>query len=347
MDDALLMSVLDGVTNLQKKLEALLNGKFFAVAKIRDALAANQFHHEKRTTAAGDARVEHARDVRMIHQSQRLPLGLKARDDRTRVHAELDDLDGHFAPERRRLRGAINDTTAAFADFFENLVARKRIGFARRRNSFFGFRSVAAFQAKFQQAAQAQAARHVRRERRAALRTFGLDGHFSSQQVSKAKRAQSYNPTDRLSVRQNRKQVTDFCFHLVGPGHGVGNFLAQPFAKPPAQPMQGNFERAGFHAKLRGEARVIARCRFAGQMRLQRLKHGLPPARGVFSPEIFHDAAHQRYRPAAFKQLVWRAGIFRFLCENFLGVFFIQRNNDMRAAAFGRRNMVVMVVQKI
>ena len=36
--------------------------------------------------------VEHLGDVRVVHQGQRLPLGLEAGDHLPRVHARLDDL---------------------------------------------------------------------------------------------------------------------------------------------------------------------------------------------------------------------------------------------------------------
>ena len=183
----------------------------------------------------------------MIHQRQRLPLGLKSRDDCARVHAELDDFDGDFAPQRLYLCGAINDAAAALANFFEDLITGKRIGFVTGCRNNFVCAGIA-FQTKLQQAAQAQPARHVRRERRAALRTFELAGHFSVQQVSKAKRARKLHPTGRLSARQNREQVPDFRFHFFRLGHGVSHFLAQQFAKPTAQAVQGNFQRAVFLA---------------------------------------------------------------------------------------------------
>ena len=38
--------------------------------------------------------------LRMVHQGQGLPLGLEAGDDLPRVHAGLDDLEGHLAADR-------------------------------------------------------------------------------------------------------------------------------------------------------------------------------------------------------------------------------------------------------
>ena len=127
MDDAFEVGVADGLADLQEKFETLGDGELFAVAVVRDGFPADEFHHEKRTSPAGDSGIEHAGDVRMIHQRERLPLGLEARDHRARVHAELDDLDRDFAAHGLRLRGPIDHAAAALADFFENPVARKII----------------------------------------------------------------------------------------------------------------------------------------------------------------------------------------------------------------------------
>ena len=50
----------------------------------------------------GGAAVEHLGDVGMVHERQRLPLGLEAGDDLPRVHARLDDLQRHLAADRLR-----------------------------------------------------------------------------------------------------------------------------------------------------------------------------------------------------------------------------------------------------
>ena len=46
MDDALLMRVLHGLTNLNEQIETALGLQFVLIAIIRDADAAHQFHHE-------------------------------------------------------------------------------------------------------------------------------------------------------------------------------------------------------------------------------------------------------------------------------------------------------------
>jgi hypothetical protein len=47
----------------------------------------------------GQATIEHARDVRVLHQRQRLPFLLEAAKHRPRVHARLDHLQRHALHE--------------------------------------------------------------------------------------------------------------------------------------------------------------------------------------------------------------------------------------------------------
>ena len=72
------------------------------------------------------AGVEHLGDVGVVHHRQRLPLGLEARDDLLRVHAELDDLERDAAPHRLALLGHEHGAESAFADLLQQLVGADR-----------------------------------------------------------------------------------------------------------------------------------------------------------------------------------------------------------------------------
>ena len=141
MNDALLMRVLNGLANLREELQAILGGEMVLVAILGDAHAAHEFHDEVGTPRLRRARVEHARDVRMLHHRQRLPLGLEAGDDRLRVHAELDDLERDAAAHRLLLLGHVHDAAAALADLLQQLVASdavaRLLGDIRRKQSGF------------------------------------------------------------------------------------------------------------------------------------------------------------------------------------------------------------------
>ena len=60
--------------------------------------------------------------LRMVHQRQRLPLGLEAGDDLAGVHARLDDLEGDLAADRLLLLGHVDDAHAALADLLDQPV---------------------------------------------------------------------------------------------------------------------------------------------------------------------------------------------------------------------------------
>ena len=68
----------------------------------------------------------------MIHQRQRLPLGLKPGDDLFGVHAQLDDLERDPAADRFLLLGHINHAAAAFANLLEQFVTADAVA------GFFG-----------------------------------------------------------------------------------------------------------------------------------------------------------------------------------------------------------------
>ena len=72
MNHALLVRVLDRLANEDEQLQALAQAKALAVAEIRDLLALHQLHHEIRPSGRGAAGIQNPRDVRMVHQGQRL-----------------------------------------------------------------------------------------------------------------------------------------------------------------------------------------------------------------------------------------------------------------------------------
>src|SRR5260221_12628957 len=98
MDDPLLVRVLDGVTYLHEQVDPPASSEILLVAVISDSNAAHQFHHEIGTAGVSRAGIENLGDVWMIHEGQRLTLGLEAGDDRACVHPKLNDLDRDLAP---------------------------------------------------------------------------------------------------------------------------------------------------------------------------------------------------------------------------------------------------------
>ena len=81
VDDALLVGVLDGLADGDEQLEPLPQRQLALVAVAGDRDALDQLHHEERAAVVGGAGVEHPGDVRVVHQRQRLPLGLEPGED--------------------------------------------------------------------------------------------------------------------------------------------------------------------------------------------------------------------------------------------------------------------------
>src|SRR5439155_8227227 len=93
MNDSLLMRVLDRVANLREQFEPLLGSEIILVAVVGDFDPPHQFHYEEGPARLRRTRIEHLRDIRMIHERERLPLRLEARNHTLRIHAKLDDLE--------------------------------------------------------------------------------------------------------------------------------------------------------------------------------------------------------------------------------------------------------------
>ncbi len=104
------------------------------VAVLRDRHAAHQLHHEIRPAHFGGSAVEDTRDVRMIHQRQRLSLGFEAGNDASGVHTQLDDFQGDGPVDWFLLLGHVHDSATAFADFLEQFVTPDLVA------RFFGHR---------------------------------------------------------------------------------------------------------------------------------------------------------------------------------------------------------------
>ena len=123
VDDSLLMGVLYRRANLRKQHKAFRHVELVLVAELIEWDPLHQLHHEKRQTVAGRAGVEQLGDIRVIHERNRLPLGLEAREDRGRAAAlGPNQLDGDLALDRFGLLGHPDAAHAPFADRLQELV---------------------------------------------------------------------------------------------------------------------------------------------------------------------------------------------------------------------------------
>jgi hypothetical protein len=138
MDDALLVRMLHAVAQLEEQFEAVAKRQPVAVAVLRDGLAAHVLHGEVRTSFRRAPAVEDPGDRRVIHQCQRLTLGVEPRQDLGGVHSGLYDLDGDLAADRARLFGEPDLTHSAFAETLEQLIGTERRGLGETRGRCAG-----------------------------------------------------------------------------------------------------------------------------------------------------------------------------------------------------------------
>ncbi len=126
MDDPLEVGVLHRVAQRHEQLQPLLRAKALLVAVVGDRHPAAKLHHEVGLAAGGGAGVEHAGNVGVVHQRQRLAFRFETRDDVPRVHARLDDLERDPSLDRLVLLGEEDDAHAALADRLQQPVRADR-----------------------------------------------------------------------------------------------------------------------------------------------------------------------------------------------------------------------------
>ena len=92
MDDALLVGVLDRMTDLDEQRESVLGAKTVLVAVVCNGDSLNQFHHEVRPTGLSGPGINNFGDIGVIHQGQDLAFCFKSGNHLLGVHAQFDDL---------------------------------------------------------------------------------------------------------------------------------------------------------------------------------------------------------------------------------------------------------------
>jgi hypothetical protein len=114
---------ISSLADRHEQLQALPGCQALLVAVARDRHALDQLHHEVRPAVGRRAGVMDLGDVGVVHQRQRLPLGLEPRQHLPRVHPRLDKLDGHRALDRLGLLRHPHRPHAPLADLLQELVA--------------------------------------------------------------------------------------------------------------------------------------------------------------------------------------------------------------------------------
>ena len=119
---------------LDIQLQPLPQVELVLIAELGQGDSLDQFHHEVRQPRFGGPRVQHLGDVRMVHQGQRLPLGLEAGHDLAGIHPRLDDLERDAALQRMLLNRQVHHPHAPLANWLKQLVGAD-LGMVRRIDS--------------------------------------------------------------------------------------------------------------------------------------------------------------------------------------------------------------------
>jgi trans-2,3-dihydro-3-hydroxyanthranilate isomerase len=122
VDDPLLVRVLHRRADLEEQPHALAHAQAALVGVRGERDAVHALHHEVRFAGLGGARVVDARDVRVLHERQHLPLGLEAREHLGPGDPRAEELEGDLAAHRRVLLGQIHRAHAALAEQADDAV---------------------------------------------------------------------------------------------------------------------------------------------------------------------------------------------------------------------------------
>ncbi len=123
VDHALGVGVLHGLADRYEECETLGDGQAGVVAILGEGDALDVLHDEERPARLGRAAVQHLGDVRVVHQSQGLPLRLEPGQHGPRVHSRPDELECHDPPNRLCLLGLPDRAHSPCANLLEQPVA--------------------------------------------------------------------------------------------------------------------------------------------------------------------------------------------------------------------------------
>ena len=91
VNDALLVGVLDGLTDLDEDGKAVLNGELPFVAILGEWITGNVFHDEIRSSFFSRSRIDYTGDVRVIHAGECLSFRFEACDDAFGIEPQFED----------------------------------------------------------------------------------------------------------------------------------------------------------------------------------------------------------------------------------------------------------------
>jgi hypothetical protein len=121
VDDGFLMRMLHAFAGLNEEIEPLVDRELLLIATLCNRQSRHVFHHEIRLPLRIGPGVEHLGDGGMVHDRQRLALGLEALHNGFVVHTGFDQLQSDLTPHGRDLIGQPDLPHAAFTKLAEDL----------------------------------------------------------------------------------------------------------------------------------------------------------------------------------------------------------------------------------
>ena len=128
MDDALVMCMLDRLTDRHQQLESFARRSSCVIAELVIGVPLTSSITKKGRPSFVVPRVEDLGDVGMIHQRQRLTLRLEAGEHR------WQSMPGLMSFSATRRDASARKTTPVFADHFHEIIAPLQLGFCDRES---------------------------------------------------------------------------------------------------------------------------------------------------------------------------------------------------------------------
>jgi hypothetical protein len=119
-------------TDAHEQPQPLDHAQLALIAVAQQRHTVDVLHDQERAAIVGEARVEDARDMRMVEQRQRLPFHGEARQHFLAVHAWPDQLDRDLSHDRLPLLGEEHRTHAAGAEMTQHAVGTDPVRVAQR-----------------------------------------------------------------------------------------------------------------------------------------------------------------------------------------------------------------------
>ena len=130
--ESLFVGVLDSVADRLEELEPLSDCEPFPIAVLGDRDPVDQLHDEVRQAVFRRTGLVEPGDVGVMKARHRLPLGLEADLEIAVGQSAAQHLQGHAAPDRPGLLGAVDDAHSALAEPTEDPVRPDALRWARK-----------------------------------------------------------------------------------------------------------------------------------------------------------------------------------------------------------------------